>query len=258
MQFAKGMEMDFWAVFLLALAIVYMIYRARKGLRIPRVRKIPGIEALDESIGRATEMNRPVIFSPGIGDFNNPQTFAAFSILSHVAKQVAQYRTKMVTCVRIPQTQPVLEEIVRQAYVAAGKADAFKIEDVRYLSEDQFGYASGVAGIMHREGVAVTVLMGAFWAEFLIFAEAGYQAGAIQIGGTANSHQLPFLVAACDYALLGEELYAASAYLTQDAVLLGTLIAQDWGKMVTVVLVVVGAVMATTGSAKALADLLAK
>ena len=66
---------------------------------------------------------------------------------------------------------------------------------------------------MYREQPAANILVRAFWAESLIFAEVGAIAGALQIAGTANTHQIQFFVAACDYCLIGEELYAASAYL---------------------------------------------
>jgi hypothetical protein len=77
----------------------------------------------------------------------------------------------------------------------------------------------------------------------LLLAEAGRQAGAFQVAGTAEWHQLPFLVASCDYVLIGEELFAASAYLTQDPTLLGTLRGQDLGKYLAVGLLIAGSLL---------------
>lgn len=227
------------------LAIALLIARARKGQKVPTIRKVAGLDALDEAIGRATEMGATVHYSPGIGDIANAQTLASFAILGYVAKTCAKYDTRLIQTNRNNVVYSVAEEVIKQAYADAGKADAFNADDVRFLSEDQFGYASACVGIMHREKVRANILIGAFWAESLIFAEVGAQIGSIQIAGTANTHQIPFFIAACDYALLGEEIYAASAYLTREPVLVGCLIAQDWGKMVCVALVVVGAVMAT-------------
>jgi len=79
----------------------------------------------------------------------------------------------------------------------------------------------------------------------MILAETGSFQGMIQIGGTANTHQLPFFVAACDYALIGEEIYAASAYLSKEPVLYGTVVGQDWLKMLVWLIILVGSVMAT-------------
>ena len=55
--------------------------------------------------------------------------------------------------------------------------------------------------------------------------------------------QLPFFVAACDYTLIGEELFAASAYLSREAKLLGSLKGQDLGKAIFLVSIVVGLIL---------------
>ena len=71
--------------------------------------------------------------------------------------------------------------------------------------------------------------------------------GAIQVAGTANVHQLPFFVVACDYTLIGEELFAASAYLSREAKLVGSLRGADLMKVAVIVIVVVGCVLETLG-----------
>ena len=72
--------------------------------------------------------------------------------------------------------------------------------------------------------------------------------GAIQIAGTAMPSQLPFFVAACDYALIGEEFFAASAYLSGQPEQLGSLKGQDVGKLLVGVVLVLGVALATLGA----------
>ena len=100
-------------------------------------------------------------------------------------------------------------------------------------------------GFITREKVAANIMIGAFWAESLLIAEAGASVGAIQVAGTANLHQIPFFVAACDYTLIGEELFAGGAYLSQDKMELGSIAAQDYLKIVSIGLVILGALAAT-------------
>ncbi len=257
MTINAGYNFSFWVELVFLAAVIIMIRRARGGIKIPEIYKVAGLEAMDEAIGRCTEMGKPVHFSPGIGDLQNAQTLAAMSILGYVAKQCARYDTDLIATNRNVIVYPLAEEIVKQSYAELGKMDSFKPDNVRWISDDQFAYATGVTGIMFREKPAANILVGAFWAESLIFAEVGSIAGAIQISGTANTHQIPFFVAACDYCLIGEELYAASAYLSKEPVLLASLVAQDWGKMVGVVLIVVGTIMASVGN-DALTALLSK
>jgi hypothetical protein len=136
-------------------------------------------------------------------------------------------------------------EVVRQAYVDAGKGDSFKPDMVRYMAGESFGFAAAVNGWMVRERPATNIFLGQFTAESLLLAETGNAAGAIQIAGTAQPEQLPFFIAACDYTLIGEELYAASAYLSKEPKFLGSLKAQDLFKIIVSLLILIGAVLVT-------------
>jgi hypothetical protein len=211
------------------------------------VRRIAGLTAIEEAIGRATEMGKPVLYVPGIDDMDNIQTIASMVILNDVARLAGTYETQVIVPVCRPFVVPVAEEAVKQGYLNAGRPEFYNPNNIRYLSDEQFAFTAGISGIMMREGTAANLYMGSFFAESLILAETGFSTGAIQIAGTANVHQLPFFVAACDYTLIGEELYAASAYLSKEPKLLGTLKASDLAKLVILVLLVVGFVSQTAG-----------
>ena len=226
-------------------ALLIMVNRARSAGSIPKVRHIAGLDAVDEVVGRATEMGRPVLYSPGIGGLEAADTLASFNVLGHVAKLIAKYDARVIVCNRTPPVQPVTESVVRAAYFEVGKPDAYREDDVRFLTNDQFGYAAGVVGIMNREGVSALVMFGLFYAESLVFAEAGNQAGAIQVAATSSTSQTPFFIVACDYCLIGEEIYVAGAYLGQDRVRLATIIVQDWGKQFTLAVILLGTIVAT-------------
>jgi len=248
------MEIIFFAV------AYFCVTQTQKGKLNPHLRRIAGLDSIEEAVGRATEMGRPVHFSPGIGgitDNSAPQTFAGLSVLQFVTELTAKYNTELIVTIRVAVVFPIAQETVRQAYLAAGKPDMFKEDTVRFLSSEQFAYASAVMGIFFRREVAANIMMGAFWAESLLFAEAGAQAGAIQVSGTAALSQLPFFVAACDYTLLGEELYAAGAYLAKDRVRIGSIAAQDYIKLGVMVYLLLGAVFASAG-VNVLKDLVSK
>ena len=115
-----------------------------------------------------------------------------------------------------------------------GRPDLFHNDMVHYLTDDQFAYAAGVNGIMLREEPAACLYMGKFYAESLLLAETGNSIGAIQIAGTASPAQIPFFVTACDYTLIGEEFFAASAYLSQEPELIGGVKGQDSLKLIVV------------------------
>jgi len=140
-------------------------------------------------------------------------------------------------------------ETIKEAYIGAGRVDAYNDDMVRYITDEQFGYVAAVDGIMVRERPATCFYLGAFFAESLILAETGNSIGAIQIAGTAMPTQLPFFVAACDYTLIGEELFAASAYLSGEPKQLGSLKGQDVGKFMAMVAILIGVFGATVSEA---------
>jgi hypothetical protein len=139
------------------------------------------------------------------------------------------------------------QEVVEQAYIAEGKAEVYNKDIVRYVAGEQFAFTATVNGMMIRERPATNIYMGAFFAESLLLAETGNAAGSIQIAGTAEAAQLPFFIAACDYTLMGEELYAASAYLSREPLLLGGLKGQDWVKILLVIAMIIGVTLVSLG-----------
>lgn len=229
---------------LISAAIIYYIEVIKAGKK-PFIRKIAGLEAIDEAIGRATEMGKPIIFVPGIMDMNDVQTIAAIIVLGRVAKTIAEYDAKLLVPTSKSLVMTTARETVKEAYTAAGRPDAYSDDIVTYLTDEQFGYVAGVNGIMVREKPATCIYLGSFYAESLILAEVGNSIGAIQIAGTAQPAQLPFFIAACDYTLIGEELFAASAYLSQEPRQLGSLKGQDVGKGIAMIFILIGTIAAT-------------
>jgi hypothetical protein len=226
--------------------VLFFIWRARKGASL-FVRRITGLSAVDEAIGRATEMGRPILYLPsgGLSAVSDIQTLASLVILGRVAGKAAEYDTPLLVPCSDPLVMTLAQEIVKAGYMNAGRPDAYRVENIRYLTNEQFAYTAGVDGIMLRDKPAANFMIGTFYAESLILAETGYATGAIQIAGTAMITQLPFFVAACDYTLIGEEIYAASAYLSKEPVLMGTIKAQDWGKAIAIGLIIIGLILET-------------
>ncbi|SYZ74238.1 conserved membrane hypothetical protein [Candidatus Zixiibacteriota bacterium] len=225
-------------------SVIFFISHATRGKKL-FVRKIAGLEAIDEAIGRATEMGRPILFIPGINDMDDVQTIAGITLLGRVAKVVADYDIKINMPVSRSIVMTTARETIREAYMGAGRPDAYSDDMVNYITDEQFGYVAAVDGIMVRQKPATCFYLGAFFAESLILAETGNSIGAIQIAGTAQPAQLPFFVAACDYTLIGEELFAASAYLSNEPKQLGSLKGQDMGKLLAMIVIILGVLAAT-------------
>lgn len=199
------------------------------------IRTIAGLQAVDDAIGRATEMARPLLFTPGWGgDIQRPTTIASLNLLAHVAERTATYDCDLVFPTHDPVIMTVAQEVAKEAYIRAGHPDRYRADQFLYTSSTQFGYAAAVEGMIARQRPASVFLLGTFEAESLIMAETGNAVGAIQIAGTDSTIQLSFFIVACDYTLIGEELFAASGYLSGNRSILVSVLAQDIMKVLLV------------------------
>ncbi len=236
-QLSFGVLLAFCAI------IYYYIRQAMVAKELPRIRPIQALEAFGEAIGRATELGKPVHFSPGIGGIVEEeagQMLASLQAMGYVAEQCARYKTELIVTICRPEIFPLAEEVVRTGFAAAEAPELFTAETVRFLSSTQMAYASAVLGIFQREKPAANFMIGAWYAETMLIAEGAAQAGAISIGGTARLFQLQFLVVVCDYTLLGEEVFVVGAYLGKDRMQLGSIVGQDVCKAICTIALVVG------------------
>jgi hypothetical protein len=245
--FRVGRENSLIASVVFIAIVLISIGWARSGRPI-FIRRISGLNAVDEAIGRATELGKKVFYIPGIQSMDDIQTIASIAILGHVARSTARYGTDLDVPNKDPLTFASAREAVRGAYLAEGRPDLFREEMVNYVTYDQFAFTAAVSARMVREKPAAIFLIGYFFAESLILAETGQSTGAIQIAGQADPTQLPFFVATCDYVLIGEELYAASAYLSREPVLLGSTRGQDIAKGILILLGLLGVLLASFGN----------
>lgn len=236
--FREGNEPMFVAVIVVSLTILYYTNRAKRGEEI-YLRPIAGLVALEEAVGRATEMGKSVLFVPGIQDMDQVETVCGLVILGYVASMTAKYEAGLNVPVARSIVMEAGRETCKESYLKAGRPDQYYDDMVHYLTDDQFAYAAGVNGIMLREKPAACFYQGKFYAESLILAETGNSIGAIQIAGTGSPAQIPFFVTACDYTLIGEEFFTASAYLSKKPELLGSIKGQDIVKLIGMVLMII-------------------
>ncbi len=242
--FDNNKYVTLFTMLLFCLIVIIFITLTKRGKSF-YIRPIAGLQEIDNAIGRATEMGRPMLYCMGHGSISDVATIASMGILSLVARRAAEYDTKLIVPCYDYIIMPIAQEIVREAHYAVGRPDTYDRNNVFYLTNVQFAYVAGVNGIMVRERMATNFFLGYFSAEALLMTETGNAVGAMQIAGTDAVTQIPFFITTCDYTLIGEELYAASAYLNREPMLLGTLKAQDYFKLFILIVVIIGAVLSS-------------
>jgi hypothetical protein len=202
------------------------------------LRPLGGLTAMEDAIGRAVEMGRPVLFSAGWGaQLDKPATMAALNLFGWIARKAATYGARLIFPAHDAVIMAAAQESASEGARLEGRPDWYQSDSIYYVTGSQFGYAAAIDGILWRERPAANFWLGTFAAEALILSEAGHQVGAVQIAGTDSTIQLAFFLVSCDHTLIGEELFAASAYLTSDPKVTGSLWAQDQLKTAAAILI---------------------
>jgi len=223
------------------------------GLSIPssfKLRKLAAIAGIEEGIGRATEMGRPVHYGTSLGRPDNtsaPEFIASLSILHHSARLCARHKCRLIVSTFQDMALPYLEEAVSRAYLEEGVPDNFIPDDVRYASADQFAYASTLQAMLQRENVALQLYIGPLGGETAVVMGA-IPPDAYNIGGTATLHNMAIMVANSQWFFLSAELFVAAAYLSGEEDAVGGLFGEDIFKYGLVAALIVGSIMMLAGN----------
>jgi len=245
----KTGKLSVFTLFILCLGVLlYTIYTTSMRKKKVTLRKIAGVNAIDESIGRAVEFGRPVAIDLHMGGVRSVDGVVALSYLDYIVRNTAASGANIVVGMGAPEVVPIAEEIVRVAYETSPKPEMYNpAEMINYIAPTQFGYTSGWLGLVGRTKPASVLLIGPMSAEAMIIGESGMMVGAMQIACSTSITNIPFLITSCDYVIMGEENYVGAAILSQNPVQLGCILGQDIFKILTLALILLGSLLSTIG-----------
>lgn len=250
---AKGRGFQFFVLVLSAI-LLYVAYKMVRSGREIHLRRLPAIDAIEEAIGRAAEMGKPAHYTYGAGggwggglaSSQGPQVVASSAILSYVAQLCARYDVRLIVNMMQADAIPLTEEVIRLAYLREGKPEKFDPKIINYFP-GQSPMVTGILGTFQRERPAASFHIGGLYYESVVIGEAAKFVGAFLVAGTANTHQLPFIVATSDYVLIGEELYAAAAYISREPVQVSSIAGEDWVKFILLAITLIGILLESAG-----------
>jgi hypothetical protein len=242
-----GRTIGFLLVILIFVLAIYYMGQAKS----PYIRRVPALDAIEDAVGRSTEMGKPVVCSFGCGGFEY-WTIAGLSILGYVAKLCAETDTRLIVPTGGSSDSYIVREaavdLVRNAYTVAGKSENFSEEDMPFLSGEQYAYTPGYVGILVRERPGATIMTGSHWSEAMNIAEMSNAVGSITITAGCYTSNMAALACASDYVMLGEEQPAAGAYLSRDPSQLASIRVQDIYKFIAIGLMILGLIAINAGS----------
>ncbi len=212
-------------ILLFIILIPYCAWRSK-----PQLRRIKGYERLRGLTGRAIETGRNLHLSLGVGGVSNETTadsLAGLSVLNYLADKAAITGDPPVVSMANPMLLLYAQNTVRATHADDPTAAREAYANVRFVAPQPTAYAAGVMNLLNIEATEANVMVGNFGDEYLLMGEVAARQKVTHIGGTSDANTLPFIYASADETLLGEEIYAAEAYLRQRPFHIGSLVAQD-------------------------------
>jgi len=205
-------------VILLILFCIIAVYFTKTLPKTPGIRRVPALDAIDECVGRATEMGRPIHISsgnPNVIGSGDTQTMAGLSVLNYVADLCASRDARIIDTSYKAEQQVMQQDIIKSAFTKHGKLENYNPNDSYFFSGT--AYAPGIIGVIEDERCVANIIIGNFHGNFaLAFMPYAFRGDVIQIGGTSNVTNLPHMAALVDYLVIAEEMFAMDAYLTKD------------------------------------------
>lgn len=221
---------------------------AKRGTVVP-LKQLPGLDAIEEAVGRATELGRPFLANiQAWGPHLEDQVLASCELVRYAAQAAVRYEAPFMVVTNSADGFPIMEDITRSAYIIGGKAEMYDPTDMRFIGGFSSGTHTQIMNLMRDEKIAAQLIAGNLMNQTMFYAETGAALGAIQIGATKNTHQMPFITMQCDYSLIGDELYAAATMISRDPVRVGFLVGQEFGKVFCLVVLFVGVLLRMVGN----------
>jgi hypothetical protein len=233
-------------IIVLLVAILTLLHHARAlaGKQPISRRPLPALEVIQLALARGAETGRAIHLSPGSGAIgprgSTMETVAGLLVADRVAAEAALNGAPVLASSGDAITHLALRGALRQAYQRAGVGQDYDPASVQLLAhQDPMAYASGVTTLYGRQKLEASQLIGAFGQEFLLAGEDGAQRGVPQLAGATTTTALPLVYLTAEGALIGEEIYAAEAYLARTSAPLARLLTQDTLRTVVVIAILV-------------------
>lgn len=240
---------DLQGLLLLFAFLGLMLGSAATSRRWPAtLRPIAAFEALGKAIERAVEAGERVHVSLGTGSVIGPESapaFAGLAALSRIARVTSMSDRPAVVTAGDGAMAILARDTLRSSYGESGSPNLYDPTSGRLLGATPFSYVAGLPSVLTNEGVSVHMLSGFYGFEAGLAAEFGERARAFVIGGTSEVQSQALLYAVARNPLLGEEVFASGAYLGAGELHKASLRTQDIIRIGLIVLILLGAIMAT-------------
>lgn len=218
-------------VIMAVVSVVVTQFVRRDRTRFP-LRVIPAFNTLPDYVGLSIEANSPMhlaMGSSGMGGTSTLLSLAVAEFFYQIAQRASISDVAPILTLSNASSLPLAQDTLRRAFISRGRAARYGFTNARWYptGSRSMAYAAAITALMNNNQPAANVFAGSFGIELGLMMEAGRRRN---IPGMAVSDQLEGQAVAyafSEHVLIGEEVFAAGAYLGQNASQIAEQIALD-------------------------------
>ena len=237
----------FGFVFLTAALLGGVAFFIRKSS--PVFREIPAFTRLRHAVGRVVEDGTRLHVSLGRGALATPQSASALASLTLLRRlaELTSAGDKPPIATSGDAALAILSQDTLQTGSQATAQGAYDPTAGRLTGLTPFSYAAGAMPVIRDENISTNVLMGNFGVEVALLAEAAERANTFTLASSDNLTAQAVLFASAQEPLIGEELFAAGAYVDAGPLHTASLTVQDILRWLIIIVILVGAFLKLSG-----------
>jgi len=237
----------FGVVFFSAAMMVVFLLLQRKAPSV--FRDIPALTRLRQAVGLVVEDGSRLHISLGHGAITTPQSASALAGLALLRRlaDLTSAGDQPPIATSGDGTLAILSQDALQAAAKFSDRAAFDPTTGRLTGLTPFSYAAGAIPAIRDENVSANLLMGNFGVEVALLTDAVERENAFVLAGSDNLTAQAVIYACAQEPLIGEEIYAAGAYVESGPLHAASLIVQDILRWLIITVILVGALLALAG-----------
>ena len=234
-------------VFAALLLLVLTLLRRRSPATL---RSIDAYDRLNREVGLAVENGTRLHISLGRGNLftaRGGSALAGLAMLRRIAERTSVSDRPPIATSGDASLTILSQDTLQAGYHAAGADEQYRVSTGRVTGLSPFSYAAGVLPVARDENVSANIVMGDVGAESALIAEVADRENTSLIAASDNASAQAVFYASAQDPLIGEELFAAGAYVGAGASHDASLQVQDVLRWLLILVILGGAALKFLG-----------
>ncbi len=232
----------------LALMLLFGLGKLSQSRR--KLREIPAFLRLKRAIGLAVELSQRLHISlghGGIDGFRGAAGLIGLSVIQRVSRAASISDKPPIVTSGEAALAILSQDVLHESYRAVNAENRYDPALGQLTGLTALSYAAGALPAIYDQQVSVNMLLGSFGSEAGLLTDAAERTGSLTIGGSDNLPAQAVLFASTQEPLVGEELYAAGAYLQVNPMHAASLVVQDILRWALIGFIIIGSLFKLAG-----------